>query len=57
LDDTIWLRPVAHIWTQSAQSWLQLPDDALRYDQGPGQDDFLSFIRAWNEQSHFAKSR
>lgn len=52
LDDTSWLRPVAHIWTRSAQSWFQLPEDALRCDRGPRQDDFSSFIRAWNGQSH-----
>ena len=28
LDDTSWLRPVAHIWTRSAQRWLVLPSDA-----------------------------
>lgn len=55
LDDTSWLRPVAHIWTRSAQSWLQLPDDALLYDQGSGPDDFLLFMRAWKALSHSAE--
>lgn len=50
LDDTSWLTPVAHIWTQSAQSWLRLPDDALRFERQPEQSDFPSFIRAWNER-------
>ena len=50
LDDTTEFRPVAHIWTRSALSWIRLPDDALRFDQRPGPDDFLSFIRAWNER-------
>ncbi len=49
LDDTSWLRPVAHIWTRSAQPWLQLPDDALQFDQRAKPDDILSFIDLWNE--------
>ncbi len=26
LDDTSWLAPVAQVWTNSAQPWLELPD-------------------------------
>ena len=37
--------PVAHLWLDSAQSWVAVSDDVLRY---PGQpDDFAPIIRAW----------
>ena len=37
LDDTSWLAPAAHLWTQSAQPWVPLPDDGnmLSYDTQP----------------------
>jgi hypothetical protein len=44
-DDTRWLRPVGHIWTRSAQPWVPIPADALRYEQQP--DDFMPMITAW----------
>jgi hypothetical protein len=47
LDDTSWLRPVAHIWTRSAQPWLPIPADSLRYDTQPGEEDMLAMVRAW----------
>lgn len=45
LDDTAWLRPVAHIWKQSAQPWLTLPADSLAYAGNP--DDFAPLFAAW----------
>jgi hypothetical protein len=38
LDDTAWLRPVAHLWLDSAQPWVRIPCDALQYRRQP--DDF-----------------
>jgi hypothetical protein len=35
LDDTTWLRPVAHLWLDSAQPWVRVPEDALQYRQQP----------------------
>lgn len=35
LDDTSELAPDAHIWTRSAQAWVQIPDGALRWDTQP----------------------
>jgi hypothetical protein len=29
LDDTSWLEPIAHIWTRSAQPWVEIPTDVL----------------------------
>jgi len=39
LDDTQALRPVAHLWTKSAQPWVLIPDEALRYAGEPESDD------------------
>ena len=49
LDDTSWLRPVGHIWTASAQPWVQFPDDSLVYLHQPESDDDLE--AAWRAQS------
>jgi hypothetical protein len=36
LDDTMWLQPVAHFFTRSAQHWERLsPDDALCFEGMP----------------------
>jgi len=48
LDDTSWLRPVAHIWTRSAQPWVAIPDDALNFATQP--DDPLALINAWHDR-------
>jgi hypothetical protein len=49
LDDTSWFRPIAHIWTRSAQPWVQIPADALRYEEQP--EDPLPLVRAWKSFS------
>ena len=51
LDDTSWLRPVGHIWTRSAQPWLRLPEDSLRFPAAPSQEEMLSMVRAWKERA------
>ncbi len=48
LDDTSWLRPVAHIWTRSAQPWVEIPQGVLRYEKGA--DDYVDVVRAWKER-------
>ena len=48
LDDTAWLRPVGHLWTRSAQSWLSLADDALTFSSQP--DDFSGLAEQWRAQ-------
>ncbi len=35
LDDITGLRPTAHSWTRSAQPWVAIPEDALRYEGTP----------------------
>ncbi len=35
LDDTSWLMPAIHFWTRSAQKWVALPDDVVRYETQP----------------------
>ena len=48
LDDTQHLVPVAHIWTASAQSWVHIPESALRFSGNP--PDFETIFAAWKVQ-------
>ncbi len=48
LDDTSWFRPVGHIWTRSAQPWVTIPPDSLRYEKQA--DDPLPLVRAWKSR-------
>jgi hypothetical protein len=45
LDDTTWLDPVGHIWTRSAQGWVEIPDDTENHDAQPV--DLSRIIAAW----------
>jgi hypothetical protein len=45
LDDTTWLAPVGHIWTRSAQAWVQIPPDTVNYEGQP--PDLSRLIEAW----------
>ncbi len=42
LDDTKWLVPAGHIWTRSKQTWFNLPQNALTYEEQPDNYDKLS---------------
>ena len=47
LNETSWLRPIAHLWTKRAQPWLSIdqePDSC--YDEEPSSDDLL---RLWRD--------
>jgi hypothetical protein len=47
LDDTGRIRPVAQIWTSSAQAWAIVEADGiLSYSEQPA--DFRPLIEAWN---------
>jgi len=48
LDDTSWLRPVAHIWTRSAQPWMQFPADAVKFDMQP---PHMELRKLWQERT------
>lgn len=48
LDDTSWLSPVAHIWTQSAQSWFELGENTVKFDGQP--EDPMILIELWTKQ-------
>ena len=47
LDDASWLRPVAHIWTRSAQPWFQFPRDATLIE---GQPEPGVLAKLWRER-------
>lgn len=49
LDDTSWLYPVGHLWTQSKQPWVQIADDAIAYQQQF--PDPTRMIEAWAARS------
>lgn len=50
LDDTSWLRPVAHIWLRSAQPWVEVDCARVRcFDGEPEDRDDLRQI--WREQT------
>ena len=48
LDDTSWLRPVAHLWTKSAQRWVELPKDVARYATQPA--DLQELVQLWRDR-------
>lgn len=35
LDDTLWLEPLAHIWTARAQLWVTFKPGTTKYEQNP----------------------
>lgn len=45
LDDTSWLHPVGHIWTNSAQAWMPIAKDSVIHEGHPS--DLTSLIEAW----------
>ena len=45
LDDRSWVRPIAHIWTRSAQPWVVIPPGSLTFEGQPA--DPLTLINAW----------
>ncbi len=45
LDDTTWLDPVGHIWTRSAQRWVDIPDHTVNYEVQP--PDLSRLVEAW----------
>lgn len=49
LDDTSWLRPIAHVYMRSAQPWEKFGGDAECFEIMP--EDFWSLSKKWQEQS------
>ena len=47
LDDPTWIRPVAQIWTSSAQPWAVVREGLLTYEEQPS--DFTPWLAAWRE--------
>ncbi len=47
LDDHTWLQPIGHIWTDSTQPWITLPEDTLNTAHDPG--DMTPYIERWRE--------
>jgi hypothetical protein len=49
LDDTSWIRPVAHIWTRSAMPGTAFEPGAIKFEKMAGSFDAL--IQLWRERS------
>ncbi len=49
LDDTSWVRPVAHIWTRSAMPGTVFAPGAIKFEKMSG--DFAALIRLWGERN------
>ena len=47
LDDAAGLRPVANLWTRSAQPWVSFPDGMLTYEKDF--DEFDALVVRWRE--------
>lgn len=47
------LNPVAHIWTQSAQPWVKIPDGILSFAGNP--PDFEAIFEVWRAQKNASK--
>ena len=46
LDNPNWFKPIAHIWTRSAQSWFSFSDELPKFEQAPNDGDELN--RLWS---------
>lgn len=49
LDDTSWLKPVAHIWTRSAQSWFVFPPGVTQIEKQP--PDLREMMTLWKNRT------
>lgn len=49
LDDTRGLKPVAHIWTRSAQTWFSIPEGVTTFETQP--DDPTELARLWQQSN------
>ena len=49
LDDTSWIKPVAHIWTRSAQPWFVFPEGVPKYEKQTG--DLQILIDLWRNRN------
>jgi hypothetical protein len=47
LDDTSWLRPIAHVYLRSAQAWERIPNNAKCFEITP--KDFGSLANQWQQ--------
>ncbi len=45
LDDTSWLVAIGHIWTESAQPWVEIPPETVIFPRQP--PDFTALAAAW----------
>lgn len=51
LDDTSWFSPIAHIWTRSAQPWIPIPENVLKFSGQPEGKEIEVLVSAWKNRS------
>src|SRR5215208_1434106 len=49
LDDTSWLKPVAHLWASEAQPWFTFPVGVRVYQTQP--EDAAELVRLWKSNT------
>ena len=49
LDDTSWIEPVGHLWTNQAQKWVHISDRTLNFPAQP--DEYALLLEKWLERS------
>ena len=58
LNDTSWLRPVAHIWTKRAQPWVPINQEQCRcYDGEPDDNELLQHQIATEISTSIAQAK
>jgi hypothetical protein len=49
LDDTRALKPIAHLWTRSAQTWFSIPEGVTAFETQP--EDPTELVRLWQQSN------
>jgi hypothetical protein len=50
LEDTSWVRPIAHLWTRSAQSWFRFPEGVALFETQPA-NAWEELFKLWRERA------
>lgn len=50
LDNTSWVVPAGHIWTSSAQPWIEIPSDRVSSAQAPSSENTIAMVKAWKQR-------
>ena len=48
-EDTSWFKPIAHLWTRSAQSWVCFDDSIPKYEKQP---EYSELMELWGNRKN-----